>query len=41
MINLRRWFALTYSDSIICEPSGLTLTELKKIEDEPVKMEII
>ena len=41
MNNLRRWFVLTYSDDIIAEPSGLSYTELKKIEDDPVKMEII
>ena len=41
MNNLRRWFVLTYSDSIVCEPSGLTLTELKQQQDEPVKMEIV
>jgi len=41
MNNLRRWFVLTYSDDIIAEPSGLTLTELKQQQDEPIKMEIM
>ena len=41
MNNLRRWFILTYSDDIIAEPSGLSYTELKQQQDEPMKMEIV